>query len=145
MKAVTLHAARDLRIDEAEVPAAGPGEVEVRVGAGGICGSDLHYFQDGGFGAIRVREPMVLGHEIAGVVAAVGAGVSRVRVGDVVAVDPRQRRSGHGQHHPAAALAAARLPAGPPTGCAPAAVHRGAARPSGGGVFVIKFSLLTCV
>lgn len=88
MKAVTIHAARDLRIDEMGVAAAGAGEVEVRVGAGGICGSDLHYFQDGGFGAIRVREPMVLGHEVAGVVASVGDGVTRVRVGDVVAVDP---------------------------------------------------------
>ena len=88
MKAVTIHAARDLRIDEMIEPEVGAGEVEVRVGAGGICGSDLHYFQDGGFGTIRVREPMVLGHEIAGVVAAVGAGVTRVRVGDVVAVDP---------------------------------------------------------
>ena len=88
MKAVTLHAAHDLRIDDMDVPALGPDDVEVRVRAGGICGSDLHYFQDGGFGTIRVREPMVLGHEIAGTVAAVGAAVTRVRVGDTVAVDP---------------------------------------------------------
>ena len=88
MKAITLHAARDLRIDDMAVPALGPHDVEVRVGAGGICGSDLHYFQDGGFGAIRVREPMVLGHEIAGTVMAVGGGVTRVRSGDTVAVDP---------------------------------------------------------
>lgn len=88
MKAVTLHAARDLRLDDMAVPGLGPHDVEVRVGAGGICGSDLHYFQDGGFGTIRVREPMVLGHEIAGTVAAVGAAVTRVRPGDTVAVDP---------------------------------------------------------
>lgn len=94
MKAVTLHSARDLRIDDAPVPAVGPRDVEVRIRAGGICGSDLHYYQDGGFGAIRVREPIILGHEIAGTVSAVGADVRRVRVGDTVAVDP-SRPCGH--------------------------------------------------
>lgn len=94
MKAVTLHAARDLRLDDMAVPALGEDGVEVRVRAGGICGSDLHYYQDGGFGTIRVREPMVLGHEIAGTVAAVGPAVTRVRPGDVVAVDP-SRPCGH--------------------------------------------------
>ena len=94
MKAVTLHAAHDLRLDDMAVPALGPGDVEVRVGAGGICGSDLHYYHHGGFGTTRVREPMVLGHEIAGTVAATGPAVTRVRVGDVVAVDP-SRACGH--------------------------------------------------
>ena len=50
--------------------------------AGGICGSDLHYYQHGGFGAIRLKEPMILGHEVAGTVVETGAGVTRVKVGD---------------------------------------------------------------
>jgi L-idonate 5-dehydrogenase len=87
-QAAVIYAARDLRIEPRAVPGTGAGDVRVRVGAGGICGSDLHYFNHGGFGAVRVREPMVLGHEVAGVVEAVGAGVTRVQVGDRVAVNP---------------------------------------------------------
>jgi L-idonate 5-dehydrogenase len=86
--AVVIHAPRDLRLEETEVPALGPRDVEVRVGAGGICGSDLHYYQDGGFGTVRIKEPMVLGHEVAGTVAAVGEAVRKVRPGDKVAVNP---------------------------------------------------------
>ncbi|NIZ13033.1 L-idonate 5-dehydrogenase [Phaeobacter sp. HF9A] len=89
MKAIVIHGARDLRI-ERMAPAAqpGPGEVQVQVTNGGICGSDLHYYLHGGFGAIRIREPMALGHEVSGVVAAVGAGVEGLAVGDKVAVNP---------------------------------------------------------
>jgi L-idonate 5-dehydrogenase len=86
--AVVIHAPHDLRVEAAPVADLGPSDVEVRVGAGGICGSDLHYFHDGGFGTVRIREPMVLGHEIAGTVAAVGAAVTAVRAGDKVAVNP---------------------------------------------------------
>lgn len=88
MKAAIIHGARDLRVEDIAEPVAGPGEVMVRIRAGGICGSDLHYYQDGGFGAVRVREPMILGHELAGEVLETGAGVVRVRPGDRVAVDP---------------------------------------------------------
>lgn len=88
MKAVVIHAARDLRIEEREVGAPGPGQVAVAIRAGGICGSDLHYYQDGGFGAIRVRQPMILGHEVAGTVSAVGGGVTGLAPGDRVAVSP---------------------------------------------------------
>ena len=88
MKAAIIHAPRDLRIEEAEVPRMGPHDVTVRIRAGGICGSDLHYYQDGGFGAVRIRQPMILGHEIAGEVTEVGADVTRVRPGDRVAVNP---------------------------------------------------------
>ena len=88
MKAVTIHAAHDLRIAEAEPAPMGPRGVRVRIRAGGICGSDLHYYQHGGFGTIRIREPLIPGHEIAGEVAEIGAEVTRVRVGDAVAVNP---------------------------------------------------------
>lgn len=86
--ALVLHAPSDLRVDEREVGTIGPAQVLVRVGMGGICGSDLHYFHHGGFGAIRVKEPMALGHEVAGTVSAVGAEVTKVKVGDKVAVNP---------------------------------------------------------
>ena len=66
----------------------GPREVEVRIEAGGICGSDLHYYFDGGFGTVRLKEPMILGHEIAGTVARVGAEVASVKPGQRVAVNP---------------------------------------------------------
>ena len=88
MRAIVAHAAKDLRVEEAVVPGLGPQDIRVRVAFGGICGSDLHYYNHGGFGAVRLREPMILGHEIAGVVEAVGAEARRVKVGDRVAVGP---------------------------------------------------------
>ena len=53
MKSIVIHAAKDLRIEESEPEALGPGQVEVRIEAGGICGSDLPYFNHGGFGAMK--------------------------------------------------------------------------------------------
>src|SRR6185369_13513046 len=88
MRAAVLHAVKDLRIEEVAVPALGPRDVEVRIEAGGICGSDLHYYYDGGFGTVRLKEPMILGHEIAGTVARVGTEVAGVKVGQRVAVNP---------------------------------------------------------
>jgi L-idonate 5-dehydrogenase len=88
MKAVVIHAAKDLRIEERDVEPVGPGQVEVAIEAGGICGSDLHYYNHGGFGTVRIREPMILGHEVAGTIKALGEGVSGLSVGDRVAVSP---------------------------------------------------------
>ena len=88
MRGVIIHAPRDLRIEEVAIEPPGPGQVRVRMGVGGICGSDLHYYQHGGFGAVRIREPMALGHEIAGTVEEVGAGVDHLAPGTRVAVDP---------------------------------------------------------
>lgn len=94
MKALVIHAPHDLRLEEREVAPLGPAEIAVRIGAGGICGSDLHYFHNGGFGAVRLKEPMILGHEIAGTVERVGAEVGSVKPGDRVAVSP-SRPCGH--------------------------------------------------
>jgi L-idonate 5-dehydrogenase len=88
MKAIVIHGALDLRIEERAPLAPGSNQVSVAIGRGGICGSDLHYYRHGGFGTIRLKEPMVLGHEVSGVVAAVGAEVTRVKAGDKVAVNP---------------------------------------------------------
>jgi L-idonate 5-dehydrogenase len=85
---VVIHAPKDLRIEAVPAVAPGPDEVRVAIEAGGICGSDLHYFNHGGFGAVRIKEPMVLGHEIAGTVVEVGAGVTTMSPGARVAVNP---------------------------------------------------------
>jgi L-idonate 5-dehydrogenase len=87
---LVIHAPTDLRLDEQDAGEIGPGQVLVRVGFGGICGSDLHYFHHGGFGTVRIQQPMVLGHEVAGTVAAVSDDVTGVKVGDRVAVNPSQ-------------------------------------------------------
>lgn len=88
MKAIVIHAARDLRIEDRPTKAAGPGQVRVRTAIGGVCGTDLHYYNHGGFGVARVREPMILGHEVSGHVVEIGPGVDDLSVGDLVAVSP---------------------------------------------------------
>jgi L-iditol 2-dehydrogenase len=88
MKAAVLHKARDLRLDEVPTPQCGPDEVLVRVKSVGICGSDVHYWRTGAIGDFVVEKPMILGHEVAGVVAEVGEGVSTLQVGDRVALEP---------------------------------------------------------
>lgn len=88
MKAIVAHAAKDVRIEPVDTPAPGPGQVLVNMAAGGICGSDLHYYNHGGFGTIKLREPMILGHEVAGHIAALGNGVTSLKVGQLVALSP---------------------------------------------------------
>ncbi len=88
MKALYAHAARDLRLSEFDSADPGPGELRIRLARGGICGSDLHYYLHGGFGTVRLKEPMILGHEVAGYVEALGEGVSDLAIGDLVAVSP---------------------------------------------------------
>ncbi len=84
-----LYGAHDLRVEQQEVSPPGPGEVLLRMAAGGICGSDLHYYQHGGFGPVRVREPIISGHEASGRVEQAGAGVD-LAPGTLVAVNPSQ-------------------------------------------------------
>jgi L-idonate 5-dehydrogenase len=88
MEALVIHAPGDLRVETFPTAELGPGQLRVRVRCGGICGSDLHYYQHGGFGTVRIQEPMVLGHEVSGVIDAVGEGVVGFVAGERIAVSP---------------------------------------------------------
>lgn len=88
MLACVIHGPKDLRVENRPDPRPGRGEVVVSVSIGGICGSDLHYYNDGAVGAFKLVEPMVLGHEIVGHVAEVGDEVVGQRIGTPVAVHP---------------------------------------------------------
>jgi L-idonate 5-dehydrogenase len=88
MRACIIHGAKDLRVEDRPEPRPQEGEVLVRFGAGGICGSDLHYYHEGRVGDFAVREPMVLGHEVAGEVVETGPNVTQVQAGQRVAVNP---------------------------------------------------------
>jgi len=88
MRAIVIHAARDLRIEDRPAQDPGPGQVRLQLARGGVCGSDLHYYNHGGFGSVRLREPMILGHEISARVTALGDGVTGLTPGQLVAVSP---------------------------------------------------------
>jgi len=90
MKAVVVHGANDLRIDERPEPVPGPGEVVLDVEWGGICGSDLSYWRHGASGTAALKSPLVLGHEVAGRIAQLGAGVEHLEVGQPVTVHPAE-------------------------------------------------------
>ncbi len=102
MQCAVLHGVRDVRIEERPVPTPQPHEVLVRISRVGVCGSDVHYYTQGRIGDYVVRSPMILGHESAGTVAAVGSAVSTLQVGQRVALEPgytcrqcRYCKSGH--------------------------------------------------
>ncbi len=85
-----LYGAKDLRLERGEDPVVGPGQVKIRFGAGGICGSDLSYYAKGRIGDFSLKQPLCLGHEVSGEVDEIGAGVTRVKKGDRVAINPNQ-------------------------------------------------------
>lgn len=82
MRVARLHGIEDVRLSEEDVPVPGPGESLVRVEAVGLCGSDLHWFGQGGIGDAVVERPVVPGHELA------GTAVTGPHEGRLVAVDP---------------------------------------------------------
>lgn len=84
MKAAVLHAPRDLRIEATSEPIVRPGEVLVRVRAAGVCGTDYRIWS----GGRAVCYPLVMGHEFIGEAAAVGEGVTRIRPGERLAIEP---------------------------------------------------------
>jgi len=88
VRALVAHAAHDLRLETVPAPEPGAHEVEVAMAVGGICGSDLHYFHRGGVGDFVIREPLVLGHEVAGSVIRLGPEASGLGLGDRVVINP---------------------------------------------------------
>ncbi len=89
MQALVLEKTRSLRLrDIAIEEPLGPHDVRVRIHTVGVCGSDVHYYQHGAIGPFVVREPMVLGHEAAGVVVETGSAVTTLRAGDRVCMEP---------------------------------------------------------
>ncbi|XP_068266238.1 sorbitol dehydrogenase isoform X2 [Nyctibius grandis] len=86
--AVVVHRAGDLRLENRPIPEPGPNEVLLRMHSVGICGSDVHYWQHGQIGDFVVKDPMVLGHEASGTVVKVGSGVTHLKPGDRVAIEP---------------------------------------------------------
>ncbi|WP_150461571.1 NAD(P)-dependent alcohol dehydrogenase [Nesterenkonia ebinurensis] len=87
-RAAVLQAPGEVIIEPRETPQPGPGQVQVAIGAVGICGSDVHYYQHGRIGDFVLQAPMVIGHESAGTITAVGEGVDPGRVGQLVALEP---------------------------------------------------------
>ncbi len=83
MTAAVLYGKEDLRLERVAVPQAGPGELVVQVGAALTCGTDLKVYRRG-YHAMMLNPPIPFGHELAGVVAEVGEGVTRFRKGDRV-------------------------------------------------------------
>ncbi|KAF1735776.1 Sorbitol dehydrogenase [Beauveria bassiana] len=87
VQASVLHGARDLRVEERDLPTPAADEVQIAVQATGLCGSDLHYFNHFRNGDILVREPLTLGHESSGTVVAAGSAVKDLVPGDRVALE----------------------------------------------------------
>ncbi|WP_028280682.1 NAD(P)-dependent alcohol dehydrogenase [Arthrobacter sp. H5] len=88
MKSSVLDSPGKLRVEERPVPRPGPGEVLIRIHSVGVCGSDTHYYQHGRIGSHVVEQPLVLGHEPSGQIAALGEGVTDRSVGQRVSLEP---------------------------------------------------------
>ncbi len=88
MHAAELMAPRQFRLSDMSIEDPGPGEIQVRVDAVGVCGSDLHAWAEGSVGDSANIYPMVLGHEPAGTITKVGSGVTGLSVGDRGALEP---------------------------------------------------------
>ena len=89
VQACAIFSARDLRlIDTERTSVLAPDEVRVAYGTGGICGSDIHYYHEGRVGNFAVKEPLILGHEIAGTVTETGSAVTDLHPGQPVAINP---------------------------------------------------------
>ena len=97
MKTAVMTDIRKVRIEEREKPVPKEGEVLVKVEYVGICGSDLHYYESGRIGSFIVEPPFVLGHEAGGTVVEVGSGVTHLKAGDRVALEPG-KTCGHCEH-----------------------------------------------
>jgi D-xylulose reductase len=89
VRALVLEKQHELSMRDIELPMdVGPGQVKIRINTVGVCGSDVHYYTHGKIGPFVVNAPMVLGHEAAGTIVEVGQGVTHLKVGDRVCMEP---------------------------------------------------------
>ena len=88
MRAAVMDKPGSIEIKELPVPQISALEVLVKVMAVGVCGSDVHYYENGRIGRFVADQPIILGHECAGIIVAAGGKVTKVAVGDRVAVEP---------------------------------------------------------
>jgi D-xylulose reductase len=89
MRALVLEKQHELKLRDIDLPLdVGPGMVKIKLHTVGVCGSDVHYYTHGRIGPFVVNDPMVLGHEAAGTIVEVGAGVQNLEVGDRVCMEP---------------------------------------------------------
>ena len=89
VRALVLERQNELKLRDIDLPQEpGRGEVKIKLHTVGVCGSDVHYYTHGRIGPFVVDQPMVLGHEAAGTVVALGEGVTHLKVGDRVCMEP---------------------------------------------------------
>ena len=89
VRALVLERKDELSLRDIDLPLdVGPGQVKIKIHTVGVCGSDVHYYTHGKIGPFVVEAPMVLGHEAAGTVVEVGEGVTHLKVGDRVCMEP---------------------------------------------------------
>ncbi|WEJ34388.1 NAD(P)-dependent alcohol dehydrogenase [Devosia sp. SD17-2] len=89
VRALVLERQHELALREIDLPLeVGPGMVKIAIHTVGVCGSDVHYYTHGRIGPFVVNAPMVLGHEAAGTVTEIGSGVTHLKVGDRVCMEP---------------------------------------------------------
>jgi L-iditol 2-dehydrogenase len=90
VKASFLDKSKRIYTEEVAVPTLDADQVLVKVESVGICGSDVHYYKHGAIGPYIVEKPIILGHELSGVITAVGSDVAQSRIGSRVAVEPQR-------------------------------------------------------
>jgi len=90
MRASVLTQAKTIELQERPVPQPDADEVLIRVASVGVCGSDVHFYEEGRLGDWVVTDPLVLGHEASGVIVAVGSDISSDRVGQRVSIEPQR-------------------------------------------------------
>lgn len=89
MRALVLERQHELALRDIDLPQeVGAGQVKIKIHTVGVCGSDVHYYTHGRIGGFIVNAPMVLGHEAAGTVVEIGAGVTHLKIGDRVCMEP---------------------------------------------------------
>src|SRR5215217_7066893 len=87
-RAAIMYAPHEIRLEDRPVPEPGPKEVLVEIRAVGVCGSDVHYYEEGRIGSFVVREPLILGHESMGTIVASGDETTKHEVGERVTLEP---------------------------------------------------------